>query len=144
VTSSLGKAPDIIESDDVAWIELGPGSFMKPVRFSKNGEFTFLAKMTAGTFNPRHRHVGDIMAYVISGGGADVNGYSPSEGSWFYERDGAVHDSFVCKEDTVAISMGRGGGLELLDDHDHLIGTYDIGEFFKNLPGDVLKVVERP
>jgi hypothetical protein len=91
--NGFGTRPDVIDAHDLDWIEFTPGNFVKPVRFSQEGDYVLLGSMTEGAFERRHRHIGDVMVYVVSGAGANVNGDVIAEGSWFYERDGAVHDA---------------------------------------------------
>jgi anti-sigma factor ChrR (cupin superfamily) len=141
--NGLGTRPDIIDAHDIDWIEFTAGNFVKPVRFSQNGEYVLLGRMTQGAFEPRHRHIGDVMVYVISGAGADVNGNSIAEGSWFYERDGAVHSAFVCKDDTITLTIGKGNRFEVLDEDDQVLATVDPLDLFKALPDEVRRLVER-
>jgi anti-sigma factor ChrR (cupin superfamily) len=139
----LGTRPDIVGADEIDWIEFTPGNFVKPVRFSEDGEYMLLGRMTEGAVEPRHRHIGDVMVYVISGAGSDVNGNSIGEGSWFYERDGAVHDAFVCKDDTVSLTIGKGNLIEILGDDDQVLITVNPLDFFRALPDEVRRLVER-
>ena len=136
-------ALDVVRSEDIDWIELTAGNFIKPLSIASDGSYALLGKMMEGSTEPRHRHVGSLNIFVVSGAGTNINGVTAEAGSWIYERDGAIHDEFTCTEETIALTVGRGGGVEVLDDDDNVLAAYDMSAILPLLPDDVRALVQR-
>ena len=136
-------ALDVVRPEDIDWIELTPGNLVKPLSISTDGSYALLGKMLEGATEPRHRHLGSLNIFVVSGAGTNINGVQASAGSWLHERDGAIHDAFTCTEETVALTLGHGGGVEVLDDDDNVLAAYDMAAVLPLLPDDVRALVQR-
>ena len=144
VVAEHEDVPDIIEPDDLEWFHMGGGNYVKFLRYSpKTGDYAFLTKMSKGQVRQRHRHIGTVNIYVVSGYGADWNGHTAPPGSWAYERDQALHESFTCADDTVNLCLGRSGGVDMLDDEGNVLAEFRVDEFVRTLPDSVRAMIEQ-
>jgi anti-sigma factor ChrR (cupin superfamily) len=132
-TPEVNAYEDRVHPDNLEWIPLPvEGNFIKPLRVNESGDWAILLKIAAGTVEPRHRHVGSVSSYIISGE-VEVFGKVAGPGDWLYELDGAIHEGTTAISDKVSLVQGSAKGLELLDDDDQVIQFFDYREAFRSL-----------
>jgi 2,4'-dihydroxyacetophenone dioxygenase len=57
-----------LDTLSLPWIPLGPGESFKPLHFyPDNRARALLLRLEPGTVVPRHRHLGDVQAFNLSG-----------------------------------------------------------------------------
>ena len=104
-----------IHTRDLRWMPLGPGVWVKPLRFSGE-ERTLQLKVDPGVRIAPHRHDGDVHAFNISGSRRLGDGAIAGPGAYVYEP-ACNADTWACEGDepcVVQISMS--GRLTSLDE----------------------------
>ena len=89
--------PGHVNSDDLPWVEQGPGVETKVVRVSDDfGTWVVLNRFQPGVVLPTHRHSGGVTAYTISG----TWGYQEHD---FVATVGSVVREPACSAHTLAV-----------------------------------------
>jgi 2,4'-dihydroxyacetophenone dioxygenase len=114
MTHNLVSLP--FDPASIPWIPLGPGESFKPLRFLKNGR-ALLLRLEPGTVVPRHRHLGDVHAFNVSGFRRlietdDVVG----PGGYVYEPTGNVDSWMAVGDEPVIVHIVSFGAMEYLGD----------------------------
>ena len=104
-----------IDTENGEWIDLGlpntvPGeNAMMVLRISEeNGTYTALIKSKAGTYIPPHRHLGEVVVFVLEGE-MHFRGGVVGKGGYNYEPAGAVHPATHHLVDTVYLAHVANG-----------------------------------
>ena len=112
---------------DLDWIPLSPGISFKPiVFFPDDSGYQLLLRVEPGTVVPRHRHTGEIHAFVLSGerrigGCPDVI----RAGSYVYEPVGNVDTWEAVGHGACVVHIEANGRIEYLDEHDDVVRHTD-------------------
>lgn len=103
------------DSDSIPWIPLSPGESFKPLRFWQNGR-ALLLRLEPGTIVPRHRHLGDVHAFNVSGTRILLDtGEVVGPGGYVYEPVGNVDSWAVAGDEPVVVLIITTGAMEYLD-----------------------------
>jgi 2,4'-dihydroxyacetophenone dioxygenase len=106
---------------DLPWANWGPGIDVKLLRVSEEtGTYVLMARFGAGVVLPRHRHLGSVSAYTVSGRWRYLEyDWVATEGSFIYEPPGSTHTLTADEESVVVFTID--GGLLLLGPNDELL-----------------------
>ncbi len=92
------QPPGHMNSEDLPWVEQGPGVEMKVLRISDDfGTWVVLNRFQPGVVLPTHRHSGGVTAYTLSG----AWGYQEHD---FVATTGSVVREPACSAHTLAVS----------------------------------------
>ena len=107
-----------VDPETIPWVPQSDGVWFKPLRISPEaGTWTNLLRVSpAGTVN-RHRHVGDVEAWVLRGSWRYVeHDWVARAGSYVYEPAGDVHTLVVEGGEEMMTLFRLGGPMEYVDD----------------------------
>jgi anti-sigma factor ChrR (cupin superfamily) len=91
----------LIQSDDVQWFPLGPGTSYKLFRVSpETGQWSGLIKMEAGARFAPHKHYGAAEFFVLKGA-LEYRAGIARAGAYGYEPNTVEHGATTCAEETV-------------------------------------------
>jgi 2,4'-dihydroxyacetophenone dioxygenase len=91
----------LIQSDDVQWFPLGPGTSYKLFRVSpETGQWSGLIKMDAGARFAPHKHYGAAEFYVLKGA-LEYRAGIARAGAYGYEPNTVEHGATTCSEETI-------------------------------------------
>jgi len=91
----------LIQSDDVQWFPLGPGTSYKLFRVSpETGQWSGLIKMEAGARFAPHKHYGAAEFYVLKGA-LEYRAGIARAGAYGYEPNTVEHGTTTCAEETI-------------------------------------------
>jgi 2,4'-dihydroxyacetophenone dioxygenase len=91
----------LIQSDDVQWFPLGPGTSYKLFRVSpETGHWSGLIKMDAGARFAPHKHYGAAEFYVLKGA-LEYRAGIARAGAYGYEPNTVEHGATTCSEETI-------------------------------------------
>jgi len=91
----------LISTDKLPWMSLGPGTWYKLLRASKEtGMWSALLKMDAGARFAPHKHLGAAEFYVLKGA-LEYRAGIARAGDYGYEPLGVEHGATTCAEETV-------------------------------------------
>ena len=112
---------------DLPWAEWGPGIAVKLLRISEEtGTYVLMTRFGAGVMLPRHRHLGSVQAYTVSGRWRYLEyDWVATAGSFIYEPPGSTHTLTVEEDDTVVL-FTIDGGLILLGPNDEFLMYEDM------------------
>jgi 2,4'-dihydroxyacetophenone dioxygenase len=107
----------------IPWIPLGPGESFKPLRFLANDRGrVLLLRMEPGTLAPRHRHLGEVHAFNLSGSRKLIeSGEIVGPGGYVYEPAGNVDSWMAVGDEPVIVHITSFGPMEYLDEHDQVL-----------------------
>src|SRR4051812_47301051 len=79
-----------LPTDDMPWIETGPGESFRPLRFDEGG-FSELIRLEPGNVAPRHRHTGEAHLFNLQGSRELIESSEiAGPGSYVYEPAGTI------------------------------------------------------
>lgn len=105
----------------IPWIPLGPGESFKPLRFMKNGR-ALLLRLEPGTVVPRHRHLGEVHGFNLSGYRHLIDtDETVGPGSYVYEPAGNVDSWMAVGDEPVVVHIVSFGAMEYLDENDRVL-----------------------
>jgi 2,4'-dihydroxyacetophenone dioxygenase len=116
----LATAPaDIhVDPETLPWVPQGEGIWFKPLRIlPQAGTWTNLLRVSPAGMVNRHRHVGDVEAWILQGSWRYVeHDWVGHPGSYIYEPAGDVH-TLVVEGGTEMVTLFRlGGPMEYVDE----------------------------
>lgn len=114
-----------LPSDDMPWIDTGPGESFRPLRFEEDG-FSELIRLEPGKVVSRHRHTGDTHIFNLEGSRELIEtGEIAGPGDYVYEPSGTI-DSFRAIGDVPCIVHVKVVGVvEYLDQDDQVAAVVD-------------------
>lgn len=105
----------------IPWIPLGPGESFKPLRFMPNGR-ALLLRLEPGTIVPRHRHLGAVHGFNLSGSRRLIETDEiVGPGVYVYEPPGNVDSWMAIGEEPVIVHIISFGAMEYLGDDDEVL-----------------------
>lgn len=115
--SSDHHAGFTVHCEDIKWLPLAPGVFIKVVKLVPGtGEYTIMVRSEPGGLLPRHRHVESAEIFVLKGSGAHPQTGAFVQGDYVSESKGAVHDPLPFECETELLLVARGPSVFLADD----------------------------
>lgn len=92
------------------------------------GSYTMMTRMPPGCRLPKHRHMGPVSGFTISGSWRYLEyDWVATAGSYIYEPPGSVHTLVVEGDEPAVVIFEIAGGLVLFDENDNVVG-YDDAE----------------
>lgn len=119
--------PVLHHTADLDWIPLSAGISFKPiVFFPDDSGYQLLLKVEPGSAVPRHRHTGDVHAFVLSGQ-RRISGCEEvvRAGSYVYEPVGNVDSWEAIGDEACVIHIEANGRVEYLDDDGNVVRYTD-------------------
>src|ERR1043165_5116244 len=111
-----------MDTNSMPWIPLGPGESFKPLRFMKNDRGrVLLLRLDPGTSAARHRHLGDVDAFNVSGSRELDTGEIVGPGGYVYEPAGNVDSWMAVGDEPVIVHIATFGPMESLGDDDQVL-----------------------
>lgn len=108
-------ASPAFDPESIPWIPLAPGESFKPLRFWDNGR-ALLLRLEPGTVVPRHRHLGDVHAFNVSGTRILLDTDEiVGPGGYVYEPVGNVDSWAAAGDEAVVVLIIATGAMEYLD-----------------------------
>ena len=111
-----------IDTASLPWIPLGPGESFKPLRFYGNDRGrALLLRLEPGTVVPRHRHLGEVHGFNLSGQRQLDNGEVVGPGGYVYEPAGNVDSWKAVGDEPVIVHIISFGAMEYLGEGDQVL-----------------------
>jgi 2,4'-dihydroxyacetophenone dioxygenase len=107
-----------LDTSAIPWIPLGPGEAFKPLRFLANDRGrVLLLRVDPGTVIPRHRHLGEVHGFNISGSRQLLDtGEIVGPGAYVYEPAGNVDSWMGVGDEPVIVHITSFGAMEYIGD----------------------------
>jgi 2,4'-dihydroxyacetophenone dioxygenase len=107
-----------LDTPSTPWIPLGPGESFKPLRFLANDRGrVLLLRLEPGTLVPRHRHLGDVHVFNLSGSRRLIETNEiAGPGAYVYEPAGNVDSWEAIGDEPVILHITSFGPMEYLAD----------------------------
>src|SRR6185503_15413811 len=106
VTLPIPAQVPSLDTDRLPWIPLGPGESFKPLRFLPGDRGrVLLLRLEPGTVVPRHRHLGEVHAFNLSGHRQLDTGEVVGPGGYVYEPAGNVDSWWTHGADPVIVHI---------------------------------------
>ena len=115
---SAAIADVLVRGGDDGWVTMDAGGMaaVKPLWANgESGEWAVLFRWKKGYAAPRHKHLGAIHVYVVSGS-VRVRDTVLHAGDYMYEPNGQIHDETLALEDCVHLNIAN-GPIVLFDDN---------------------------
>jgi quercetin dioxygenase-like cupin family protein len=112
---------------ELDWIPLSPGIAFKPIAFLPGDSgYQLLLRVEPGTAVPRHRHTGDVHAFVLTGE-RRIAGCPEAirAGTYVYEPVGNIDTWEAVGDEPCVVHIEANGRVEYLDDADHVVRHTD-------------------
>lgn len=112
---------------DLAWIPLSEGISFKPIVFFPDDiGYQLLLRVEPGVVVPRHRHTGDVHAFVLSGA-RRISGCPEvvRAGTYVYEPVGNTDTWIAVGDEPCVVHIEANGRVEYLDDDDAVVRQTD-------------------
>lgn len=130
-----GMRPDLVVADALAehderlWAEVAPGIWSRPLLLNvSGGSYTHMLKVRKSGVLQRHRHSGQVLAYVIKGSWFYLeHDWVATEGSFIVEPPGETHTLCVpddCDEMITLFTVH--GALMYCDPDGNALGNDDV------------------
>ena len=103
-------ADTLVPSSEAGWVQTDKEglAFMKVLwTDSATGEWAVLYRWKKGFVAPRHKHLGAIHAYVVSGR-LKLRDVELGPGDYIHEANGMIHDVTEALEDTLQLNIANG------------------------------------
>jgi hypothetical protein len=107
----------IVHTAELDWIPLSPGLSFKPITFFPDDTgYQLLLRIEPGTVIPRHRHTGEIHAFVLSGA-RRIAGLAATvgPGTYVHEPVGNVDSWRAVGDEPCVVHIEANGRIEYLD-----------------------------
>jgi 2,4'-dihydroxyacetophenone dioxygenase len=113
----------LFDTSSIPWIPLGPGESFKPLRFFAGDRGrALLLRLEPGTVVPRHRHLGEVHAFNISGQRTLLeSGEVAGPGAYVYEPAGNVDSWMASGDEPVIVHIISFGPMEYLGENDRVL-----------------------
>lgn len=115
---------ETFDSSAMPWIPLGPGESFKPLAFLPNCR-VLLLRVEPGTIIPRHRHLGAVHAFNVSGWRRLDTGEMVGPGAFVYEPAGNVDSWQAVGDEPAIVHIASFGPMEYLADDDRVLRRDD-------------------
>ncbi len=99
-----------VPASDAGWLQTDKDglAFMKVLwTDAATGEWAVLYRWKKGFVAPRHKHLGAIHAYIVSGR-LRLRDAELGPGDYIHEANGMVHDETEALEDTLQLNIANG------------------------------------
>lgn len=114
-----------LPTDDMPWIDTGPGESFRPLRFEQDG-FTELIRLESGNVVPRHRHTGDTHIFNLQGHRELIEtGEIAGRGDYVYEPPGTIDSWRAIGDVPCIVHVKVVGVVEYLDEDDQIAVLVD-------------------
>jgi 2,4'-dihydroxyacetophenone dioxygenase len=111
-----------LDTSSLPWIPLGPGESFKPLHFYQDDRArTLLLRLEPGTVVPRHRHLGEVHVFNLSGQRQLDTGEVVGPGGYAYEPAGNVDSWKAVGDEPVIVHIVSFGPMEYLGDDDRVL-----------------------
>ncbi len=111
-----------LDTQSLPWIPLGPGESFKPLRFDSNDRSrALLLRLEPGTVVPRHRHLGEVHCFNLSGQRQLDTGEIVGPGGYVYEPPGNVDSWTAVGDEPVIVHIISFGAMEYLGVDDQVL-----------------------
>jgi 2,4'-dihydroxyacetophenone dioxygenase len=111
-----------LDTESLPWIPLGPGESFKPLRFySDDSGRALLLRLEPGTVVPRHRHLGEVHVFNLSGRRQLDTGEVIGPGGYVYEPAGNVDSWKAIGDEPAIVHIVSFGAMEYLGEDDHVV-----------------------
>lgn len=118
-----------VRTAQLDWIPLAPGLAFKPITFfSDDAGYQLLLRVDPGTVVPRHRHTGEVHAFVLSGARRIVGETDDVvAGTYVHEPTDNVDAWGAVGDEPCVIHIEVNGRVEYLDDDGTVVRHTDAG-----------------
>lgn len=108
----------MLDTEGIPWIPLGPGESFKPLRFlPEDRGRVLLLRLEPGTVVPLHRHLGEVHAFNLAGRRKLLErGEIVGPGAYVYEPAGNVDSWMAVGDEPVVVHIAAHGAMEYLGD----------------------------
>jgi quercetin dioxygenase-like cupin family protein len=112
-----------IDTERIPWIPLGAGESFKPLRFLPGDRGrVLLLRVEPGTVVPRHRHLGEVHGFNLSGKRKLLEtGQIVGPGGYVYEPVGNVDSWMAVGDEPVVVHITSFGAMEYLGENDEIL-----------------------
>ena len=111
-----------LDTASLPWIPLGPGESFKPLRFYPDDRGrALLLRLEPGIAVPRHRHLGEVHVFNLSGRRQLDTGEVVEPGGYVYEPAGNVDSWKAVGDEPVIAHIVSFGAMEYLGDDDQIL-----------------------
>jgi len=111
-----------LDTASLPWIPLGNGESFKPLRFYPNDRGrALLLRVEPGKIIPRHRHLGEVHGFTLSGLRQLDTGEIAGPGAYVYEPTGNVDSWTAIGDEPAVIHIISFGAMEYLGDDDQVL-----------------------
>jgi 2,4'-dihydroxyacetophenone dioxygenase len=111
-----------LDTQALPWIPLGPGESFKPLHFYPDDRArALLLRLEPGTVVPRHRHLGEVHAFNLSGQRQLDTGEVVGPGGYVYEPVGNVDSWKAVGDEPVIVHIVSFDVMEYLGDDDRVL-----------------------
>jgi quercetin dioxygenase-like cupin family protein len=116
-------ASQLLDTERIPWIPLGPGESFKPLRFlSGDRGRVLLLRLEPGTLVPRHRHLGEVHGYNLAGRRVLLEtGEVVGPGGYVYEPPGNVDSWMAVGDEPVVVHIASYGAMEYLGENGEVL-----------------------
>src|SRR5258708_5524737 len=114
-----------VRAEAIDWVPLRAGLWFKPLHFEADG-YSLQLRVDPGTTIARHRHTGEVNAYILSGAREIIDsGEIIGPGTFIHEPDGN-NDTWRCHgEEPCIIQISVKGRVEYIDDAGNVLSHTD-------------------
>lgn len=113
---------NVLDTASLPWIPLSPGESFKPLRFYPDDRGrALLLRLDPGIVVPRHRHLGDVHVFNLSGRRQLDTGEIVGPGGYVYEPAGNVDSWRAIGDEPAIVHIVSFGAMEYLGDGDQVI-----------------------
>ena len=121
--------PNVLTDDPLLWAPVGEGIWSRPIHLNVTGGFyTHLLKVKRSGLLQRHRHSGQVQAYVMKGKWLYLeHDWVAEEGSYVFEPPGETHTLVVpddCQDMVTLFTVH--GSLMYVDTQGNATGYDDV------------------
>jgi anti-sigma factor ChrR (cupin superfamily) len=114
-----------LRTNDMPWIQTGPGKWFRPLRFSTAG-WSELMRVEPGRDVALHRHTGPVHAFNLAGSRRILgSGELVGPGDYVYEPGGMVDAWKAVGDEPCVVHFNIVGAVEYLDGAGHVIAVAD-------------------
>jgi 2,4'-dihydroxyacetophenone dioxygenase len=115
----------LVKAERLPWVPQGEGIEFKPLRLNREtGEWVNLLRVRRAGRVSRHRHLGAVEGFLLSGSWHYLeHDWVAHAGDFVFEPPGDVHTLEVVGEETMVTLFSIHGPLEYLDDDGRVVFT---------------------
>lgn len=115
----------LVEAERLPWVPQGDGIEFKPLRLNlATGEWVNLLRVRRAGRVSRHRHLGAVEGFLLSGSWHYLeHDWVARAGDFVFEAPGDVHTLEVLGEEEMVTLFSIHGPLEYLDEDDRVVSV---------------------